>query len=169
MAGKSSVQDSFIEAGGELHWRLTLSNRRIDATGMNARICGRARQRFLFLPRNHSRIGGRIPARANLIFIARIHQRPEHTVKLARRFHGPIATTVGNQLHGRSWSQSSRQRIVVGVAHRENIPNPFPFLSAPHTPRRWYSGLNGRQGVTKSSRRIDGIFPLICLSGSIPP
>ena len=40
------------------------------------------------------------PLLANLIFIARIYQRPEHAVKLARRFHGPIPATVGDRFTG---------------------------------------------------------------------
>jgi hypothetical protein len=109
------------------------SNCRIHAPASNARIRGRLHQRFLFLSRNHARIVGSIPVRANLVLIARIYERPEYHVKLARRFHGPIAMIVGNQLHRRSWCQATGQRIVIGVIDRPNIPNPFPSFFASHT------------------------------------
>ena len=95
------------------------------------------------------------PLLANLIFIARIYQRPEHAVKLARRFHGPIAATVGNQLHARSWCQAKRQRIVVAIIDRQNVTNPFPFLSAPHTQGEGIQVSAGGNGVRKSRSGTD--------------
>ena len=61
------------------------------------------------LPRDHARIGGRIPARADLILKARIDERPEHAIELASRFDRPIAARESDQLDGRSWGQTGVQ------------------------------------------------------------
>jgi hypothetical protein len=76
---------------------------------------------------------GRIPTPFHLILIPRIDARLENGELLSIGFHHPIPVAILHKPHKRSCGQSRRQRIVVGVSHREHVTRLLVSFSAAHS------------------------------------